>query len=207
MDKVSESQLRLIMSDFVRLSNTVTCPECGNETKMIGETRDNGNWICPFCLTYFPIKQTPQITLGVPFTKLTDQLENKPQRGILLGVPPDTFPMELNTASPNYGFLVPSYSYKIKRKRNILLAVMDDFSRTGRDKGGVIWQFDLIWNERTREEYEELISFADNMAYHLPFNYTDVFRGTTHICYFDSDVSDAEPASFDNVNFSVRITE
>jgi hypothetical protein len=201
MNTLSLETAKLILTDFVQFSEIMPCPNCDKETKLIGETKVNGNWFCPFCLTYFPYKDH-NFEIAVPFTRLTNELEPMKPQSILMGDPLVDFPMDLNT-----GFLVPSYSYKIKRKRNVLLAVMEDFTRTGRIKSGTIWQFDLIWNERPIQEYEALIEFADLQGYHLPFQYTDVIRGTGHVCYADSDVSDAEADSFDTVRFSWRITE
>jgi hypothetical protein len=203
-NKLTTEQFQTVIKDFVRLSAEGKCPECGEETKLVGEVRENGNWVCPYCLTYFP---QGDVQAEVPFIKLTNELSLKSSaqpkgESILLGVNP-SFPMNVST-----GFLVPSYSYRIKRKRNAKLAVMSDFTRKGRIKSGNIWQFDLSWNQRPIEEYTTLIAFAEERGYHLPFDYTDpVLNDVTRICYFDSDVSDAEPSSFDSFNFSVRITE
>jgi hypothetical protein len=207
MPKISEQQFLTIIDEFVKLSEIIECSNCGKQTKLIGETRKFGNWVCPYCFTYFPYIETPNIKIEVPFIKLTDQLNNEPikQSSQLFGDPVTVdFPMDMDT-----GFLVPSYTsgYEISRKRNLLLAQAIDFTRFGRIKAGVIWQYNLGYDDRTSDEYETLISFADSMGYHLPFNYTDPFRGSNHICYFDSDVSPAQPASFDGVSFSVKISE
>jgi hypothetical protein len=206
MDKVDLATVKTVLADYVKLSEPYTCKDCGETTKLIGETRANGNWICPNCFAYYPYKTNPDIKVSVPFTILTDQLEekDKPKASGLLALPSATFPMNLTT-----GFLVPSYSnnYRIKRKRNVLLAQAIDFTRFGRIKSGEVWSFELGFGDRQRVEYETLIDFVNSQGYHLPFNYTDPFRGTAHVCYFDSDVSDAQPASFDGVSFSVSITE
>jgi hypothetical protein len=196
--------LNTIIKDFVKISKPVVCVNCGEHTKLIGETLPNGGWGCPFCAAYYTYADHPEVKVDVPFIKLTDQLETK-QESILLGDPPTaTFPMDMVT-----GFLVPSYStpYKIKRKKRVLLAEAIDFTRFGRIKSGLKWAFDLTWNDRPRDEYEVLIAFADTQGFQLPFNYTCPFRGSSHICYFDSDVSDGDVASFDDISFSVRITE
>jgi hypothetical protein len=200
--QIKESEFKLIIADFVRLSTSTTCPNCERTTKFVGETRDNGNWICPWCYSVFPIKNTAEIITEVPFVKLTDQLINQPLAAPLGDPPSATFPMNTTT-----GFLVPSYSYKFRRKRRILLAEMDDFTRAGRIKSGSIWQFDLVWSDRSVAEYEALVEFIDVQGYHLPFNYTDVIRGSNHVCFFDSDASEFDTQSFDDGNFSVRITE
>ena len=207
MDILTPQAMRIILSDFVRLSEEVTCPNCGKTTKMVGETRVNGNWICPECLAVFPYK-TKKLAVSAPFVKLTNQLlkTTAPLSPVGLGPlgdpPTETFPLNMTT-----GFLVPSYSYKIKRKRNALLGQASDFTRYGRIKSGSIWQFDLVFNGRARDEFEVLVAFANTVGYHIPFNYHDAFRGSDHICYFDSDVSDGDVTSFDEISFSVRITE
>ena len=207
MEQLTLEQFKPILNDFVRLSATGECPNCHKTTQLVGETRLNGNWICPWCYTYFPYKDNPDIPVEVPFIKITNEFQQVPV-GAPLGDPPAaTFPMVTNPADPNNGFLVPSYSYKFKRKRRVLLAEMDDFTRTGRIKSGSIWQFDLVWNNRSVAEYEALVEFLDQQGYHLPFNYTDQVRGSNHICYFDSDVSEFSTESFDEGSFSVRITE
>jgi hypothetical protein len=201
---ITPETFKLIISDFVRISKNTVCPNCNQETKFIGESLLNGNWVCSWCFAYFPYRDNPDIEIETPFIKLTNQLapsEPKSQ-SILLGDAPVDFPMNLTT-----GFLVPSYGYKLRRKRNAMLAVMDDFTRTGRIKSGNIWLFDLQWVDRSKEEYEALDAFADVQGFHEPFNYTDVFTGNEHICYFDSDISDAVPSSFDAVDFSIKITE
>lgn len=205
MDKVSLTTMKMVLSDYVKLSEPYTCAECGETSKLIGETKVNGNWICPNCFSYYPYKSNPDIRVLTPFTILTNQLEEeKPKASGLMGLPTATFPMNMTT-----GFLVPSYShgYRIKRRRNVLLAQAIDFTRYGRIKSGEVWQFELGFGDRQRAEYETLVDFVNSQGYHIPFNYTDPFRGTAHVCYFDSDVSDAQPSSFDGVSFSVNISE
>jgi hypothetical protein len=211
MEQINQEQFLLIINDFVKLSQPMECPNCHRQTKLVGETKKFGNWICGFCLHYFPYKDNQEIEVEVPFIKLTNQLDiSEPQHLISslstqpLGVAPVDFPMDITT-----GFLVPSYSggYTIERKRNVLLAQAIDFTRFGRIKSGIIWQFDLGYDDRTVDEYETLISFADTQGNHLPFNYTDPFRQSSHICYLESDVSPAKPASFDGVSFSIKISE
>jgi hypothetical protein len=205
MDKLNENNIVTLLQDFVKISEPEVCPVCKKETKFVGETRTNGGWVCPRCYSYFPYRDF-NFKVMVPFTRLTNELEPTvptPKGSILLGDPDPSFPINTTTQ-----FLVPSYNnYRIKRKRNILLAVMEDFSRTGRDKSGNIYQFDLGWIERPKAEYDALITFANDRAFHLPFNYYDVFLKNTYTCFFDSDVSDAEVISFDNVSFSVRLTQ
>jgi hypothetical protein len=204
---ITEQQLKNVIQDFVRLSEETVCGNCGRQSKLIGETREFGNWVCPYCLTYFPYKDNPKILVEIPFIKLTTQLDNAQPKSLQqpLGVAPVDFPMDLST-----GFLVPSYSssaYRIKRKRNVLLGQAIDFTRFGRIKSGLVWGFVLGYNDRTQDEYETLASFAETMGNHNPFNYTDPFRQSSHVCFFESDISDAEPASFDGVSFSIEISE
>lgn len=203
MDVDNTEQLVKVISDFIKLSEKVECPNCKKETKMIGEVRKNGNWWCPFCTAWFPFKEV-SIATEVPFIKLTDQL-NTTEPSVLmgepLGAPNVDFPMNLDT-----DFLVPSYGSKSRRKRNVLLGQAIDFTRYGRIKSGSIWQFDLTFNERSRLEFETLLSFSAAQGYHLPFNYINPFRNTVHICYFDSEV-EGDEVSFDTVNFTVRLSE
>ena len=205
MNQIPIEQFKEILQDFVRLSDEISCPNCGETTKLVGETRKLGNWICPYCMEYFPYKDNPEIKTIVPFTKLTTELDTSIKLSSQpLGVAPVDFPMDIAT-----GFLVPSYSngYEIKRKRNTLLAQAIDFTRFGRIKSGLIWQFNLAYFDRTSDEYETLASFAETQGNHLPFNYTDPFRQSTHVCYFESDISPAQAASFDGVSFSILISE
>lgn len=200
----TNSPLLTILRDYIRLSSPTKCENCGRTTKFIGETRKFGNWYCPYCEQHYPYKENPNIVVDVPFVKLTDQLQNErqPFGAALLGDPVTTeFPMDTET-----GFLVPSFGYKISRKKNVLLAQAIDFTRFGRIKSGNIWQFDLVWNDRPVAEFETLVSFCDTQGYHLPFIYNDQVRHSTHICFFDSDV-EAPAHSFDGMSFSVRITE
>src|SRR5688572_16395376 len=98
MEQLSNTQLKTILQDFVKLSEAVECPNCKQETKLIGETKTFGNWICPFCQTYFPYKDHPSILVGVPFIKLTDELQSKQMLAHPLGDPaPVDFPMNLDT--------------------------------------------------------------------------------------------------------------
>lgn len=197
-----KDNLEKLLEGFIKLSVPTTCPNCEKTTKLIGERAATGNWWCPFCVQFFPYAEFPGIETEVPFTKLTTQLEpSLLQTAAPLGLPGDDFPMDLAT-----GFLVPSYTHKIRRKRNILLATAIDFTRYGRIKSGTIWQYDLQFNERDLSEFETLASFVDTQGYHLPFNYTDPVRGTSHVMYFDSDVEgEAEPVN--TISFGVRITE
>jgi hypothetical protein len=199
--KDNTEQLVNVLTDFIKLSEKTECPNCKKLTKMIGEVRKNGNWWCPFCTTWFPYRDL-NLAVDVPFVKLTDQLntETKPL-GAPLGVPDVDFPMDLST-----GFLVPSYGSKTRRKRNVLLGQAIDFTRYGRIKSGSIWQFDWTWNNRSRQEYDTLISFSAEMGYHLAFNLINPFRNTVHICYFDSEV-EGDEQEFDTISFSVRLSE
>jgi len=199
----NETELLKVLSDYIRLSEPFTCTNCGKTSRLIGEPRINGNWWCPFCFTYYPYKETPDIQIEVPLVKLTNQLETAPKGVVLepLGTPSTVFPMDLTT-----GFLVPSYSTKIRRKRNVLLAQAIDFTRYGRIKSESIWQFDLVFNKRMIAEFEVLISFADTQGYHLPFVYTDPIRHSTHTAFFDSDV-EGDEVDFNVMDFSVRISE
>ena len=207
--KVNEEELNyLVTNNFIKLSKPVECEVCHNTAKFIGESRTTGGWICPFCRQYYPYKDFPDIEIEVPFTKLSNQLEintlpMKLSQPLSTPVTVD-FPMDIST-----GFLVPNYSsgYRIKRKTNNLLGQAIDFTRYGRIKSGMIWQFDLGYDDRQVSEYETLAAFALTQGSHLPFNYTDPFRGSAHVCYFDSDISDAEPVSFDGVSFSISISE
>src|SRR6185436_12044364 len=112
-----------IKHSFVKLSEPVQCEKCDETVKLVGELRENGNWYCPSC---------EEINIGdfipeVPFIKF-DAIEEKSSSvtplmgGMLFGTGTPSFPMNLST-----GFLVPSYSYKIVRKRRILIASTEDF--------------------------------------------------------------------------------
>lgn len=199
----NETELVKILNDYIKLSVPYQCQNCGKISKMIGETRINGNWWCPFCAAFYSYKDS-NIPVEIPFIKLTSQLDHDVESAQIkpLGVNATVeFPMNLNT-----GFLVPSFSYKIRRKRNVLLAQAIDFTRYGRMKSGAIWQYDLVFNNREISEFEVLISFADTQGFHIPFIYRDPLRGSTHNCYFDSEV-EGDPSSFNEINFSVRISE
>jgi hypothetical protein len=102
--------------------------------------------------------------------------------------------------------LIPNYSYKLKRKRRRLLAVMEDGSRTGRVKGPDSWVFELVFTNRPLADFNTLVSFVDATGDATSFTYNDPLRGTSHTCYFDSDV-EGEAKSFDNFDFSVLISE
>jgi hypothetical protein len=190
---------KIVLNDYVRLTAPVTCLNCGKTVKMVGETKKNGNWWCGYCFNTVPFEESAW-PVAVPFTKLGAKLEPETQ-GQPLGLPAANFPMNIET-----GFLVPSYGSRTSRKQNLLLSVANDFTRFGRIKSGSIWQFDLTWNGRASSEYEVLLAFADSQGFHLPFNYTDPVRQTSHILYFDSDIL-MEPESFDTLNFSVKLTE
>lgn len=188
-----------IVNDYVRVSEMIKCPKCGESVTMIGETKANGNWWCINCGQYFPYREN-NFPVSQLFTKVSQPTQLK--LGGPLGDPPEeNFPMDLETS-----FLVPSYSSAIHRRVKTLVEVTEDYTRTGRLKNLGQFAFDLKFNQKTLDEYETLLAFWETQRYHLPFNYTDPFRNTSHICYFDSEV-EAEPESFDLISFSVRITE
>lgn len=125
-----------------------------------------------------------------------------PLGGILFGdTPAPNFPMNIVT-----GFLVPSYGYRIRRERKYLLAIAEDGTRTGRVKGGMKWGFELVFKNRPKTEMDTLIGFWETQGFWTAFDYTDPFKETEHLCYFDSKV-EIEVISFDTADFSVTIVE
>lgn len=189
-----------IRNQFVRLSKQFECPNCHEGVQFIGELRENGNWYCPNCEDNIP----GDFDVDVPYIKY-DSIPKKsslgPLGGILMGSGTPSFPMDIATS-----FLVPSYSYKIVRKRRLLIETTEDFTRTGRVKSSPKWAFELTFNNITKAEFDALVAFWEQQSYHLSFFYTDPFKGSTHLCYFDSEVS-TETSSFNEVSCSVRITE
>ncbi len=187
---------------FIKLSEPLQCSNCGQVENMVGELRSNGNWYCPNCgaIQYLT---SPKIVASYVRYGTTSDSKSKLLGGPLmpLGTPPPVFPSNSST-----GFLIPSYSYKIVRKKKILVEATEDFTRTGRIKSAGIWAFELGFNSRAKTEFDTLMDFWEAQGYHNPFTYTDPFKGTSHTCYFDSEVS-SDTSSFDEISFSFRITE
>jgi hypothetical protein len=217
----------LLKTGQVFLSFPVSCPECQTNVRLIGEHKTHGNWYCPNCVSYWPydtltekipwekrawkvqsleeilVNNSPMSTFSVPKSAGVLTVPKNGLRGSLapLGDPLPVFPQNLTT-----GFLVPSYGYKLKRKRRYLLAVAEDGTRTGRTKGAFTWGFDLVFKNRTKDEYDTLLAFWELRGYAGAFTYVDAMRNSTHTTYFDSEI-EAEGSSFDALDFSVQITE
>lgn len=223
-----------LLKNPVFLSYATVCPECGTNVRLVGEHKPHGNWYCPKCMAYWPYDTlTKSIRWEKKAWRVQNPsevlLDNSPMAqynpvpvnegviaqprgavrsgaseidlgggGVLLEEP---FPQNLDT-----GFLVPSYGYKLNRKRRYLLAVAEDGTRTGRIKGPSTWSFDLVWKNRSREEYETLLAFWELKGYANVFSYRDAIRQSDHLCYFDSEI-EAEASSFDVLDFSCTITE
>jgi hypothetical protein len=227
LDPVIEN---LVRTGFVYLSYPTACPNCDNFVRLIGERKKNGSWYCPVCTGYWEYSkldkqipwekaawkvQTPSevivdrsplsqfVTFGQDPTGFMAQFGGMvPRTARPWGDPvANTFPHDLAS-----GFLTPSFGYRIKRKRRYLLAIAEDGTRTGRVKGGLSWGFDLVFKNRQKDEYDTLVAFWDTMGLWTPFNYTDTIKGTSHVCYFDSEV-EAEASSFDALDFNVTISE
>jgi hypothetical protein len=102
--------------------------------------------------------------------------------------------------------LEPDYTYKVHRQRRILLAIAEDGTPTGRFKGPIRWSFELVFRNRTVDEYESLRTFWETQGYHIPFTYTDPILGVTVTCRFDSEIS-MSGSSFNTLDFDCTITE
>lgn len=215
-----------LLKNPVFLSYPTACPECGTNVRLVGEHKLHGNWYCPKCMAYWPydtltepiawekkawkVQSSSEVLLDNspmaqynPVPLNAGVVEEGPQLmgSILLGDPLPVFPQNLTT-----GFLVPSFGYKQKRKRRYLLAVAEDGTRTGRVKGPFTWAFDLVWKNRSLEEYNTLLAFWETQGYAGQFVFQDAIRNSLHNVYFDSEI-EAEASSFDVIDFNVSITE
>jgi hypothetical protein len=218
-----------LIKNPVFLSHPTVCTVCGSNVRLVGEHKLHGNWYCPVCAAYWPydtlvepikwekrgwrVKEVSEVILdNSPMSQFNTLPVSMSQRrplgdAMIIGEGEDNiesgivFPQNITT-----GFLVPSYGYKLKRKRRYLLAVAEDGTRTGRVKGGFTWAFDLVWKNRTLTEYNTLLAFWEAQGYASAFTYVDAIRGSSHACYFDSEI-EAEASSFDVIDFSCTITE
>ena len=107
----------------------------------------------------------------------------------------------------------PNFAYRIRHNRPRYITKTRDRSRTSRVHGKDWFTFDLVFKGREFAEYETLMDFHIAKDFDQPFLYTDTIISTMSptmrcdfICNFDSEI-DAEPPSFDDIDFNVTIEQ
>ena len=83
----------------------------------------------------------------------------------------------------------PSYVIAGQQRQIVVVDYSDDRTRYGRKKGGVFYDYDLIFRNRDLTEFQAFQTFWGNHYPATQFTWSEPFQNVTHTGYFTSDIS------------------